>query len=129
MTMRRVLTLSVGSMLFGLVLGYSLWFHQTIRLRSELAQARAHLTAEMALSEARAEEIRHSYVTCAQADFERKEARAALMSAERKIRATTAMLDEVATGWKSERQRRTDLERQIAATSREPLPERMPGPK
>ena len=130
MTTSRVLTLSVGSMLFGLVLGYPLWFHQTTRLRGELAQARAWLTEEMTLSEARAEEIRHSYVICAQADFERKEAEAALMNAERKILATTAMLDKVGTDWKSERQRRRDLERQIAATYRElPLAERMPEPK
>jgi hypothetical protein len=32
MTTSRVLTLSVGSMLFGLVCGYPLWFHQTARL-------------------------------------------------------------------------------------------------
>jgi len=82
----------------------------------------------MALSEARAEEIRHSYVICAQADFERREAEAALMNAERKIQATTALLDKVATGWKSERKRRKDLERQMAATYRElPLPKECRG--
>jgi len=130
MTTSRVLTLSVGSMLVGLVVGYSLWFHQTARLRSELAQARAWLTEEMALSEARAEEIRHANVICAQADFARKEAEAALMDAEGKIQATTAMLDKVGTDWKSERQRRRDLERHIAATYHElPLAESKAGPK
>jgi len=117
-------------MLVGLMVGSSLWFHHTARLRSELAQVRAWLTDEMTLSETRAEEIRHAYVVCAQADFERREVEAALMNAERKIRATTATLDKVATDWKSERQRRRDLETQIAGTYRElPRAERMAEPK
>ena len=130
MTTSRVLGLCVGSMLLGVMLGYHPQSQQTARLRSELKQARAWLTEEMRLSEARAEEIQHSSARCARANFELKETEAALMNAEMRIRATDATLGKVTTDWKSERQRRRYLETQIAATYREfPLAEQMPEPK
>src|SRR5262245_13931205 len=79
MTTSRVLALSIGSMLFGLVLGYHPQSQQTARLRAGLAQARAWLTAETALSEARAEEIQHTSGRCARADLELRKVETALV--------------------------------------------------
>ena len=113
MTKARVLALCVGSLFVGFLLGYQLWSQQSADLKRELAQVRRWLTDEIQLSEARAEEIREATARYARADFELKQAEAALL-------ATGAMLGKVEGDWKSERQRRRDLEKQIAATYHEP---------
>jgi septal ring factor EnvC (AmiA/AmiB activator) len=113
MTTARAVTLCVASLFIGFLLGYQVWSQQSADLKRELAQVRTWLTAEIQLSEARAEEIREASARHERADFQLKQAEAALLS-------TGAMLGRIEGDWKSERQRRRDLEKQIAATYHEP---------